>query len=89
MRAWLACGADILKGCHRSPRWRDTGSIEDERLFSALSFKLTKHRCSLQQSLEKCVRLMTQDLYDIDAFPWRRAMSVWHAGASARGRYVG
>jgi oligoribonuclease NrnB/cAMP/cGMP phosphodiesterase (DHH superfamily) len=64
------------------------GSIEDERLFSAMSFVLTKHRCSLRESLEKCVLLMTQELFSIDTFPWGAAMEEWHAGASKRGRYV-
>jgi hypothetical protein len=55
------------------------GSDEDERLFSAMSFVLTKHRCSLRENLEKCVRLMTQELFSIDTFPWGAAME-WRSG---------
>jgi hypothetical protein len=64
------------------------GSIEDERLFSAVSFVFSKHRCSLRESLEKCVRLMTQDMFSMDTFPWDKAIQQWHDGACKRGRYV-
>jgi hypothetical protein len=43
-------------------------SIEDERLFSVLSFAWNKQRCRLSKSMRKCVRLMAQELFILIAF---------------------
>jgi hypothetical protein len=60
------------------------GTIEDERLFSALAFVLNKQRSSLRETLEKCVRLMTQQVYTIHIFPWSDArMALWCSSAWA------
>lgn len=65
------------------------GSIEDERLFSAASFVLSKHRQRLDVSLEKCVRGKVQQFFTLDDFPYETALHSWHAQASVRGRYLG
>lgn len=63
------------------------GSIEDERLFSVLNYILGKYRQSLNESMEKCVVLMAQDLFDMDNFPWAKGLRLWYEAKSVRGRY--
>ena len=36
---------------------------------------LNKYRNRLHESTEKCVRVMSRDLFGIDNFPWDQAMS--------------
>jgi hypothetical protein len=61
------------------------GSVEDERLFSAASFVLSKHRCRLDRSLEKYVRMKVQGVFCINSFSYEQALQVWH-GASVTAR---
>lgn len=65
------------------------GSVEDERLFSAASFVLSKHRRRLDASLEKCVRMKVQSVFTLDNFPYDEAVQQWLAAAPKRGRYLG
>jgi hypothetical protein len=42
---------------------------------------------NLDENLEKCVCLMSQDLFDMDTFPWAKGLRKWHAQKVVRGRY--
>jgi hypothetical protein len=65
------------------------GSVEDERLFSAASFVLSKHRRRLDKSLVKCVRGKVHGVFSLDNFPYERALELWKAAKPGRGRYLG
>jgi hypothetical protein len=65
------------------------GSVEDERLFSAASFVLSKHRRRLDKSLVKCVRGKVHDVFSLDNFPYDRALDLWKASKPDKGRYLG
>jgi hypothetical protein len=52
------------------------GSVEDERLFSAASFVLSKHRSRLDKSLVECVRGKVHDVFSLDNFPYDRALDL-------------
>ena len=64
------------------------GSVENERVFSTMAFIKNKLRNRLDKNLNACVRAATQVLFDVDSFPYKKTLDAWHAGATARGRYV-
>jgi hypothetical protein len=52
------------------------GSVEDERIFSALSFLKSKMRNKLDKHIDICLLLyVTKD--DITSFPYERALALW------------
>ena len=51
------------------------GSVEDERMFSALSFLKSKLRNNIDKHVDTCLRLYVTN-YDIDNFPYERAITL-------------
>jgi hypothetical protein len=45
-----------------------------------------QQRMRLDVNLEKCVCLMSQDLFDMDDFPWVKGLREWHAQTIVPGR---
>lgn len=64
-----------------------SGSVADERVFSALEFVKCPRRNKLKQHLELCVRMKAQTMFDLKSFPFDKALVRWHEN-SARGRYL-
>ena len=60
------------------------GSMEDERVFSALGFLKSKVRNKLDKNLENCLRLYTST-YEINTFPYERALQLWKKKCQRRG----
>ena len=60
------------------------GSVEDERMFSALTFLKSKLRNKLDKNVETCLRLYVTK-YDIDNFPYGRALALWRSERERRG----
>ena len=60
------------------------GSVEDERMFSALSFLKSKLRNKLDKHVDTCLRLYVTK-YDIDSFPYERALTLWRSDCDRRG----
>ena len=52
------------------------GSVEDERMFSALSFLNSKLRNKLDKNVDTCLRLYVTK-YDITNFPFNRSLALW------------
>lgn len=66
-----------------------SGSVADERVFSALEFVKNNRRARLKDAhLMQCVRLQSQNLFTVENFPYRKALLEWYDGASVRGRYM-
>ena len=51
------------------------GSVEDERMFSALSFLKSKLRNKLDKNVDTCLRLYVTK-YKVENFPYERALSL-------------
>lgn len=64
------------------------GSIEDERVFSAMNFIKDKVRNRLDDHLELCVRLFSQNMFTLHTFPFVQAIAKWRQVAKSRGRYA-
>jgi hypothetical protein len=60
------------------------GSVEDERVFSALGFLKSKLRNKLDKNLESCLRVYTSR-YDVNTFPYQKAMEIWKKRCKRRG----
>ena len=60
------------------------GSMEDERVFSALGFLKSKVRNKLDKNLENCLRLYTST-YEINNFPYEKEMWLWKKKCQRRG----
>ena len=60
------------------------GSVEDERMFSALSFLKSKLRNKLDKHMDTCLRLYVTK-YDINNFPYERALALWRSDCDRRG----
>ena len=60
------------------------GSVEDERMFSALSFLKSKLRNKLDKNVDTCLRLYVTK-YDIDNFPYERTLTLWQLDCDRRG----
>ena len=54
------------------------GSVEGERMFSALSFLKSKLRNKLDKNVDTCLRLYVTK-YDITNFPFNRAPAFWRS----------
>ena len=52
------------------------GSVEDDRMFSALSFLKSKLRNKLDKNVDTYLRLYVTN-YEVDNFPYERALSLW------------
>jgi hypothetical protein len=66
------------------------GSVEDERMFSALNFLRNARRNRLQPThLTACARLFSDLLFSQSTFPFEEAIGVWYDAAAVRGRYAG
>ncbi|GLC70953.1 hypothetical protein PLESTF_001054400 [Pleodorina starrii] len=67
------------------------GSVEYERRCSAMDYVRDPDpaRNCLHEHLGLCVRMFTQDLFDLRTFPFAEALKKWQEAASDRGgRYV-
>ena len=53
----------------------DFGSVEDERMFSALSLLKSKLRNKLDKHMDTCLRLYVTK-YNINNFPYERALAL-------------
>ena len=51
------------------------GSVEDERVFSTLSFLKSKVRNKVDKNLDKCLRLYNFR-YEVDSFPYDKALNI-------------
>jgi hypothetical protein len=63
-----------------------SGSVSDERVFSALEVVKGARRNSSNTHLECCVRLKAQTLFTLQSFPFDKALKCWHDKA-VRCRY--
>jgi hypothetical protein len=61
-------------------------SVNDERVFSAMSVVKNNTRNRLERHLELAVRLMHQGQFTVQEFPYKEALDAWHA-AARRCRY--
>ena len=62
------------------------GSVEDKRMFIALSFLNSKLRNKLDKNMDTCLRLYVTK-YDITNFPFNRALTLWRSNYERRGEY--
>ena len=53
-------------------------------MFSALSFLKSKLRNKLDKNVDTCLRLYVTN-YDVDNFPYERALSLWRSARERRG----
>lgn len=60
------------------------GSVEDERVFSALEFLKSKIRNKLDINVETCLRLFVTQ-YNVRDFPYDRALAIWNSMHERRG----
>lgn len=60
------------------------GSMEDERVFSALSFVKSRLHNRLDRNLETCLRLHVLG-YEFDMFPYDRVILIWSSLTERRG----
>ncbi|KAJ9518369.1 hypothetical protein QJQ45_010304 [Haematococcus lacustris] len=64
------------------------GSVEEERMFSAMAYLKDDTRNRLQEChLNVCARVFSSNQFDQDTFPDERAISKWLDNAAVRGRY--
>ena len=49
-----------------------SGSVADERVFSAMNFIKSDVRHRLDANLEACVQVYTQDLFTLSTFPFEK-----------------
>ncbi|KAJ9528750.1 hypothetical protein QJQ45_020653 [Haematococcus lacustris] len=64
------------------------GSVEEERMFSAMAYLKDDTRNRLQEChLNVCARVFSSNQFDLDTFPDERAISKWLDNAVVRGRY--
>ena len=65
-----------------------SGSVANERVFSALEFVKNTRRNALQgDHLEWCARAKVQNVFTLEKFPYEKALAQWRA-SSVRGRYM-
>ena len=60
------------------------GSVEDERMFSALKFSKSKLRNKLDKNEDTCLILYVTK-YEVDSFPYERALALWRSDHERRG----
>ena len=60
------------------------GSVEDARMFSALSCLKSKLRNNLDKHMDTCLILYVTK-YDINNFPYERALALWRSDCDRRG----
>lgn len=58
------------------------GSVEDERVFSSVSFVLGKLRHSLDRNMETCVRAKVQNFFTAQTFSYDKALVAWQSPRS-------
>lgn len=64
------------------------GSVEEERMFSAMAYLKDDTRNRLQEChLNVCARVFSSKHFELDTFPFERAISKWLDDAAVRGRY--
>ncbi|KAJ9519339.1 hypothetical protein QJQ45_023146 [Haematococcus lacustris] len=64
------------------------GSVEEERMFSAMAYLKDDTRNRLQEChLNVCAHVFSSNQFDLDTFPDERAISKWLDNAAVRGRY--
>jgi hypothetical protein len=62
------------------------GSMEDERMFSSLSFLKSKLMKIIDKHMDTCLRLYLTK-YDINTFHFYRALYLWRSDCDRRGEY--
>ena len=60
------------------------GSMEDERMFSALSLLKSKLRNKIDKNVDTCLRLNVTK-YEADNFPYERTIALWKSYRERRG----
>ena len=60
------------------------GSMEDKKMFSALSFLKSNLRNKLDKNMDTCLRLYVTK-YQIINFPFNRALALWRSDCERRG----
>ena len=55
------------------------GSMEDERMFSALTVLKSKLRNKLDKNVDTCLRLYVTN-YEVDNFPYERVLALCQIG---------
>ena len=60
------------------------GSVEDERMFSALTFLKSNLRNNLDKNVDTCLRLYVTK-YEVDKFTYERALALWRLDHERRG----
>lgn len=63
------------------------GSVEDERLFSAVKFLKSKLRASLDDHLQVAVGMYAQRIFTLESFPYQKVFDDWFVTGD-RGRYL-
>ncbi|KAJ9519060.1 hypothetical protein QJQ45_003537 [Haematococcus lacustris] len=64
------------------------GSVEEQRMFSAMAYLKDDTRNRLQEChLNVCARVFSSKHFELDTFPFERAISKWLDDAAVRGRY--
>ena len=85
-------------GCFRCAEWMKLaelvlvmvpGSVEDERMFSALKFLKSPQRSSLKEKhINVCARGCKSNEFELMSFPYPDAVGRWLDAAKKRGRYL-
>ena len=63
------------------------GSVEDQCVFSSMSFLKTKLRNSLDPHLGVVVGMYSQNIYTLQNFPYDAVFDSWTNAAPVNGRY--
>ena len=63
------------------------GSMENERMFSALPFLKSKLRNKLDKNVDTCLIIYVTK-YEVDDFPYERALSLWRSDRQRRGETI-
>jgi hypothetical protein len=56
----------------------ELGFTEDKRTFSTFGFIQNKVGNRLGGHLGTCVRMFSQGLWDLESFPFKEAIGIWH-----------
>ena len=60
------------------------GPVEDDRMFSALTFLKSKLRNKIDKNVDTCLRLYVTK-YEVDNFPYEIPLALWRLDHERRG----
>ena len=60
------------------------GSVEDDRILSAMTFLKSKLRNKLDKNVDTCLRLYVTK-YEVGNFPYEIALALWQSDRERRG----